>query len=92
MIRDREIRRSIAIQVAQDDMIGIQAGPFQVARDLPKIRLGKAMSLDTARSKVTSRVEFVSDSSIHYTIDGDMHTSDGPVVLETGPRLEIILK
>ncbi len=63
-----------------------------LAVELPRIRLGLPLDENKARSRVTSCVTFTSDEPIVYTIDGDMHTADGPVTLEAGPRVEVILK
>ena len=73
-------------------VLALTAGPFEIARELPNIRLGRPIDPKRASSKVADRVTLSSDKPITYTIDGDMHTSDGPVTLETGPRVEIIVK
>lgn len=74
-------------------VLGITADPAAVVKLLPKVRLGLALDERDALSAVTERVTFSSDEPITYTVDGDMHTShDGRVVLEAGPRVEIIIK
>ena len=74
-------------------MLGIVCDSVTVAKLLPRIRLGLPLPQEHALSAVTSRVVFRAQEPITYTIDGDMHTSyDGLVTLETGPRVEIILK
>lgn len=73
-------------------LLAFTTGAAGLARELPRIRLGLPLSEDRARSRVSDRVTFRSDESIVYTIDGDMHTAPGEVVLEAGPRIEIILK
>lgn len=73
-------------------VLALMAGPVGLATELPKIRLGLPMKPSKARSKVTSRVEIISSDEFAYTIDGDMHRADQRVVLEAGPRIEIIVK
>ena len=74
-------------------ILGVTEGPLGVALQLPKIRLGLPIDEKHMRSSVSSKAVFRSEEPIVYTIDGDMHRSeDGLVTMETGPRLEIILK
>jgi diacylglycerol kinase family enzyme len=74
-------------------MLGITAGAVGTAMQLPRIRLGLPVPEDKIRSAVSNRAEFISEQPIGYTIDGDMHVAQsGRVLLETGPRLEIIIK
>ncbi|MFU8804492.1 MAG: diacylglycerol/lipid kinase family protein [Bradymonadaceae bacterium] len=74
-------------------LLAITAGAVDVAMMLPRIRLGLPVKEDKIRSAVSSRAVFRSRESISYTIDGDMHTAqDGEVVLEAGPKIEIIIK
>ena len=44
------------------------------------------------RSKVCRKVVLRSDEEILYTLDGDMHRANGEVIMEIGPRVEIIIK
>jgi diacylglycerol kinase family enzyme len=73
-------------------LLALTAGPFEIVRELPNIRMGRSIHPDRGLSKVADSVTVRSDKPITYTIDGDMHTSDGPVTLEAGPRVEIIVK
>ena len=73
-------------------VLGLMTKPSTLAMQLPRIRLGIPMPADKAASKVTDRVEITSREPFVYTIDGDMHRSSGKVVLEAGPRVEIIIK
>lgn len=73
-------------------LLALTAGPFEIARELPNIRMGRPISPERGLSKVTEEVTVRSDKPITYTIDGDMHTSEGPVTLANGPRVEIIVK
>lgn len=74
-------------------LLAVTAGALDVALQLPRIRLGLPVDEDKIRSAVSSRAIFRSEEPITYTIDGDMHTAhSGEVVLQTGPRVEIIVK
>lgn len=74
-------------------LLGVTAGPFGVVKALPRIRLGLPLDADDFPSSVSSQAVFRSSEPIAYTIDGDMHLSaSGVVTLETGPKLEIIIK
>lgn len=73
-------------------VLGLMTKPFALAAQLPRIRMGLPMPPDKAASKVTDRVEITSREPFVYTIDGDMHRAREQVVLEAGPRLEIIIK
>lgn len=74
-------------------LLAITGNPLEVALSLPRIRLGLPVSEQTMRSAVSSQAIFRSSEPISYTIDGDMHVAEeGEVVLETGPKIEIIIK
>lgn len=73
-------------------VLGLMTKPFALAAELPRIRMGLPMPAHKAASKVTDYVEILSSEPFAYTIDGDMHRANGRVVLEAGPRLEIIIK
>ncbi len=74
-------------------MLGVAADAVGVARAFPRLRLGLPIEDEDFPSAVTSRAVFRSSEPISYTIDGDMHVAeDGTVTMETGPRMEIIIK
>ncbi len=74
-------------------LLGVTADPMGVAQAFPRLRMGLPVDKEDFPDAVSSRAVFRSDVPISYTIDGDMHTAEGGVVtLETGPRLEIIIK
>lgn len=74
-------------------ILGVTAGPLGVAMALPRVRLGLPLSQDSFCSSVSGRAVFRSSEPIGYTIDGDMHVAqDGLVTLETGPKIELIIK
>ena len=64
---------------------------MEVVSSLPAIRMGQRVSDDIMMDRIAERVSFVTNGEIVYTIDGDMHRAAKEVVVETGPRLEIIL-
>ncbi len=74
-------------------MLGVTAGAIGVAVAFPRLRLGLPVDEDKFPSAVADRAVFRSSEPISYTVDGDMHIAEsGVVTLETGPRLEIIIK
>lgn len=73
-------------------LLGLMTKPGALAMQLPRIRMGLPLPPDKAKSKVTGRVEIISAEPFAYTIDGDMHVAHGRVLLENGPRMEIIIK
>lgn len=74
-------------------LLGLTAGPAGVVTILPRIRLGLSVDQKKMRSTVSGRAVFRSSEPIGYTIDGDMHIAkSGEVTLETGPRVELIIK
>lgn len=74
-------------------MLGVTSGPVGVALSFPRLRLGLPVDEDKFPSAVAEAATFRSSEPISYTVDGDMHVAEsGVVTLETGPRLEIIIK
>ena len=74
-------------------LLGLTGGPFEVAGILPRIRLGLPVDENVMSSAVSSRAVFHSSEPMGYTIDGDMHVAkDGEVTIETGPRIDLIIK
>lgn len=73
-------------------VLALMTKPLTLAAELPKIRLGFPMDAAKANSKVTDRVEIFSREPFAYTIDGDMHKAEESVLLEAGPRIDIIVK
>jgi diacylglycerol kinase (ATP) len=69
----------------------VQGNFTQVARSLPRVRLGQRVDEAIIADRVAERAVFRTDGEILYTIDGDMHRADGQVIVEAGPRLQIIL-
>jgi len=79
-------------QPGKFNVIGITCSALGVASELPRIRLGQLIAAQKARSEIASEVVFEPDETLHFTIDGDLHHSDGPVKLSTGPRMQIIVR
>lgn len=73
-------------------LLAFTGGPLAVASMLPRIRMGMPLPQEKVKSRVSSHTVFNSNKPIVYTIDGDMHTAHEGVVLETGPRVEVILR
>ncbi len=73
-------------------MLAFKAGALGISTELANIRLGLPIPEEKARSRVASNVVFRSPEPIVYTIDGDMHTAPGEVILGNGPRIEVILR
>lgn len=73
-------------------LLAIKAGPADLAVELPRVRMGLPLPEEKAISRVEDYTYFRSDEPIVYTIDGDMHTAHEGVILEVGPRVEIILR
>jgi diacylglycerol kinase family enzyme len=73
-------------------LLGIVSEPLGLISQLPRIRLGLPVDESKMRSKVCRKVVLRSDEEILYTIDGDMHRANGEVIMEIGPRVEIIIK
>jgi hypothetical protein len=73
-------------------ILGLTTSPVGITVELPKIRMGLPLPTDKAKTRVTGHVEIESPEPFAYTIDGDMHRCQGRIVLEAGPRLEVIVK
>lgn len=74
------------------NVLGIVTGMLDYALELPRIRLGMPVTPEKMRNEIAREVHFESDQPIEYTIDGDLHVSDGPVRLSSGPRLRLIVR
>lgn len=72
-------------------LLGIHASPLAIAVDLPRIWLGRGMRRDKAISTVAAHVKIECEEPILYTIDGDLYEGERELILQTGPRLEIVV-
>ncbi len=79
-------------QPGKFSVLGVTCSPLELVSELARIRMGRLMDAQKARSEIASEVVFESDETIQFTIDGDLHHSDGPVTLSTGPRLQVIVR
>lgn len=57
---------------------------------LPSAFRGKPMSPDKVDDMLGKKIVFESDKNFRYTIDGDLYSSTGRLVLESGPVIELI--
>jgi diacylglycerol kinase family enzyme len=71
--------------------LAIHGGPLSLLLDVLDVRLGRGLSPKRADSFVATRmvVEPVAAEST-YTLDGDLYTAPGPLVVEVGPPLDIV--
>ena len=67
--------------------------PLKIVAAFPRMRLGKRISPEIVCNRSARRAVLRSDEEILYTIDGDMHRSvNHELIVEAGPRIEIILR
>ena len=55
-----------------------------------RVWLGRALPPDVADDTIGSRFFINGDKSFRYTLDGDMYSSSGKLVVETGPLLDLV--
>ena len=55
-----------------------------------RVWLGRALPPDVADDTVGSRFFINGEKSFRYTLDGDMYSSSGKLVVETGPLLDLV--
>ena len=70
--------------------LGIKCSAVSFAASLPAIWFGRKVSEKKIVECVARRVEIEADEPFRYTLDGDVHGSDGRLSIEVGPRLEIV--
>jgi len=69
----------------------IHGSPPSLLLDVLDVRLGRGLSPKRATSFVASRLTIEPEEpSMAYTLDGDLYTSRGPLMVEVGPALEIV--
>jgi diacylglycerol kinase family enzyme len=72
-------------------LLAVKGRPYQVARDLPRVWLGKAMRPDAAQDACTAWAELsCAEGEFGYFIDGDLLTAPGRLSLGVGPRFPIL--
>lgn len=73
--------------------VAILARGLGITTLLPPFRLGRPIPDRTkADDRVVRKLEIDASDTIEYTVDGDLHRSNVPITVETGPRLNVILK
>jgi diacylglycerol kinase (ATP) len=72
--------------------LGVHASAMALVKELPRIHRGQAMRAGRAFEAVTSRMVLSGcDPHVRYTIDGDLHESPSPLLVETGPRVRLVI-
>jgi diacylglycerol kinase (ATP) len=72
--------------------LAIRCGPTDLLPLLPQIRLGRPLPQHKVADKVARRLVIESEEPLGYTVDGELHEGGKRVILETGPRVKIIVK
>ncbi|MCC6624642.1 MAG: hypothetical protein IT385_25560 [Deltaproteobacteria bacterium] len=73
-------------------LLAITGGPTSVVRDLPRVWLGLPLADTNGRNVAARRVVITTPAhEVDYMVDGDLHTCHGPLVVETGPTVRIVL-
>lgn len=67
---------------------GIQ--PMQFVRNLLKVKNGVPLKGKLNYNDLGSRLRMILDSPMQYTLDGDLYTSGKEVIVEMGPRIELV--
>ncbi len=62
----------------------------KIVPQVARVWLGRALPPDVADDTVGSRFFINGDKSFRYTLDGDMYSSSGKLVVETGPLLDLV--
>ncbi len=75
----------------QFHLLAVKGRPRQVARDLPRVWLGRGMRPETAEETTTEWAELsCADGPFGYFVDGDLLTAPGQLSLAVGPRFSIL--
>jgi len=73
-------------------LLAVTGGPTSVVRDLPRVWLGLPLTDDNAKNVAARRVVIRTRAdTVDYMVDGDLYTCQGPLVVETGPTVRIVL-
>jgi diacylglycerol kinase family enzyme len=77
---------------ARFHILGIHASPLSIVRELPRIHRGRPMRPGKAFDALAVRARVVSSAGpVRYTIDGDLHQSDGELEVGIGPRVKLVV-
>ncbi|MFO0745571.1 MAG: diacylglycerol kinase family protein [Myxococcota bacterium] len=73
-------------------LLAITGQPASVVRDLALVWLGLGLRQKNGRSVAAKRVVITTPTqSVDYMVDGDLYTCKGPLVVETGPTVKIVV-
>jgi len=73
-------------------LLAITGGPSSVVRDLGRVWLGLPLAERNGKNWAARRVVISTrEDSVDYMVDGDLYTCRGPLVVETGPTVRIVL-
>jgi diacylglycerol kinase (ATP) len=71
--------------------LAIHGGAVSLLFDVLNVRLGRGLSPKRATSFVASRLSIAAaEPAWTYTLDGDLYTAKGTLVVELGPQLDIV--
>lgn len=73
-------------------LLGLTSPASRVVLDLPAVWLGRGVRAANGRNVVAREARLIPmpGRTLDYMVDGDLFTSEGPVHLKTGPRVEIV--
>lgn len=75
----------------QFHMLAVKGRPREVARDLPRVWMGRGMRPETAEETTTGWAELsCADGPFGYFVDGDLLMAPGQLSLGVGPRFRIL--
>lgn len=74
-------------------ILGIHSSAFNFVRRLPDVWRARPMGSATTYDRVTQRAVIEArDGVVRYMCDGDVHDHPGPLAVETGPRVRILVE
>ena len=62
-----------------------------ISASLPKIYAGRKISEKKIAETIASHVEIVPETPFAYTLDGENYQSGSRLLIDTGPRLQIVV-
>ncbi len=72
-------------------LLALTGTTSQVVRELPKVWLGLPVKPSNGMNLVARRAVLECPTgNVDYMVDGDVYTSNGPLVVETGPTVKIV--
>ena len=72
-------------------VLGVTCSLKKLITMLPRIWFGGQIRRDYILEDVASKLVIYTEEEADYTIDGDIYKNKGELLIETGPRLEIIV-